>query len=308
MRKQWSRLPAKAVGVALTSTTIICSAFAIIFLAPGLIVDLDMGDQPLDGVKRIEATGQARQTLTQAIAGAAVLLGAYAAFRRLRVNEAELRVSRDGQVTERFTRAVDHLGATNMDVRIGGIYALERIARNSPDDCDAVTAILSAFVRGHAPWPGSSSAGDVLPVLQQPTLAMRASDVQSAVTVLGRLHRASSSELPRLTFVDLRRARMWGLCFDHALFGVSSLAGARLGDCSLVGADLGDCDLREADLSGADLAGAMLWGADLAGANLNGAVLNGAKFDARTKWPEAFDPTARGCISVSDPKSHYRRR
>jgi hypothetical protein len=286
--------------------------FAVILLAPGWIVDLDMGGRTVDDAKRLEAAGQARQTLTQVVAGIAVLLGAYAAFRRLRVSEAELQVSRDGQVTERFTRAVEHLGATNPDVRIGGIYALDRIARNSPEDADAVTTILSAFARSHAPWPAIASGTEPknahpsasLP----PTLASRAGDVQAAVTVLGRLPRTASSEIARLSLTDLRRSRMWGLNFDHAHFGISSLVRARLGDCSLVGADLGECDLRDADLSGADLTGAVLWGADLTGANVTNALLGGVKFDANTTWPEGFDPKAHGCVLVTEPRSHYRRR
>jgi hypothetical protein len=40
-------------------------------------------------------------------------------------------LSREGQVTDRYTKAIDQLGSGKLDVRIGGIYALERIARDS---------------------------------------------------------------------------------------------------------------------------------------------------------------------------------
>lgn len=289
---------------------LITMLFAAITWVPPLLVGIDLAGQSLDAVHRVEAIGRARQAMLQAIGGLAVLLGAYVALRRLRVNEAELRVSRDGQVTERFTRAVEQLGATSADVRIGGIHALERIARNSPSDRDAVIAIVSAFVRGHAPWPAPdtvpSSERNMVPTIS--TLATRANDVQAAVTVLGRVPRTAKNELPRLTLVDLRRARMWGLNFDGALFGISTLHGARLAGCSLVEADFGHCDLRDADLSGANLTGAMLWGADLTGADLTDAVLREAKCDARTRWPEGFDPTRHDTISVLDPGRHYRRR
>jgi hypothetical protein len=43
-------------------------------------------------------------------------------------------ISREGQITERFTRAVDQLGSDNLDVRLGGIHALGRIAKDSPPD------------------------------------------------------------------------------------------------------------------------------------------------------------------------------
>jgi hypothetical protein len=54
-----------------------------------------------------------------------VLLGAFFTWR-------QLQISREGQVTDRFTRAVDQLGHPEVDVRLGGIYALERIAKDSP--------------------------------------------------------------------------------------------------------------------------------------------------------------------------------
>ena len=37
------------------------------------------------------------------------------------------------------------------DVRLGGIYGLEQLARDSPSDHPAVFDVLAAFVRGHVP-------------------------------------------------------------------------------------------------------------------------------------------------------------
>jgi hypothetical protein len=48
-------------------------------------------------------------------------------------------LSREGQVTDRYTKAIEQLGSDKLDVRIGGIYALERVARDSakrPPDRD----------------------------------------------------------------------------------------------------------------------------------------------------------------------------
>src|SRR5829696_516895 len=44
-----------------------------------------------------------------------------------------LRITEQGQITERFTRAIDQLGETELEIRLGGIYALERIAKDSPE-------------------------------------------------------------------------------------------------------------------------------------------------------------------------------
>ena len=43
----------------------------------------------------------------------------------------------------------------NLDVRIGGIYALERIARDSARDHSTIMEVLAAFIREHSheQWP-----------------------------------------------------------------------------------------------------------------------------------------------------------
>ena len=60
-----------------------------------------------------------------------------------------------GQVTDRYTKAIEQLGSDKLDVRIGGIYALERIARDSARDHPTVMEVLTAFIREHSheQWP-----------------------------------------------------------------------------------------------------------------------------------------------------------
>jgi len=49
-------------------------------------------------------------------------------------------LSREGQVADRYTKAIEQLGSDKLDVRIGGIYALERIARDSSPASRPTTA------------------------------------------------------------------------------------------------------------------------------------------------------------------------
>jgi type II secretory pathway component PulM len=46
-----------------------------------------------------------------------------------------------GQVTDRYTKAIEQLGSSTIDVTLGGIHALERIARDSPE-----TTLLFVFI------------------------------------------------------------------------------------------------------------------------------------------------------------------
>ena len=77
---------------------------------------------------------------------------------QLKNAQEELRLTREGQITERFTRAIDQLGGERLEIRLGGIYALERIAKDSPErDYSTVMEVLTAYVRENAPWPTKTS-------------------------------------------------------------------------------------------------------------------------------------------------------
>ena len=68
-------------------------------------------------------------------------------------------LTEQGQVTDRYTKAIEQLGSDKLDVRIGGIYALERVARDSAKDHPTVMEVLTAFIREHSrePWPPSDA-------------------------------------------------------------------------------------------------------------------------------------------------------
>jgi hypothetical protein len=123
-------------------------------------------------------------------------------------------------------------------VRLGGIYALERIARDSPGDRATIGEVLTAFIRSHASWP-PSLPGQYLatvPIDQVPKLQTRAPDVQACLWVLGRSGFADAlgeDQWLDLSAVDLRRA---------------DLRNARLGDV-----DLRFSGLQRAYLGGAHL-------------------------------------------------------
>jgi hypothetical protein len=87
----------------------------------------------------------ARATLIQGFGGAILLIGLYFTLRNLQIVQ-------EGQITERFTRAIEQLGNDQMEVRLGGIYALERIARDSARDHWPIMEILAAYLRTHARW------------------------------------------------------------------------------------------------------------------------------------------------------------
>ncbi|WP_204014084.1 pentapeptide repeat-containing protein [Virgisporangium aurantiacum] len=228
-------------------------------------------DPPVKGWVDI-ATGFG-QLATAAAAIAALIFTASS----LNATRDDLRITEQGQITDRFARAVEQLGEPGpdrIDVRLGGIYALERIMRDSPDDQPTVMEVLAAFVRVHAPRSSTAtSPPQPTPSASAPVSTDTSSsvpvDIQAAVTVLGRRDpthdRADSG-------IDLRRTQ---LAYGNLV--EARLRRALLSTADLAYADLGYADLTDANLSGANLSGANLSGANLSGAKLSGANLRGAK-------------------------------
>ena len=62
----------------------------------------------------------------------------------------QLQIAEQGQITDRYNAAIINLGSPSVDVRLGGIYALQRIMQDSPPDQSTIVAVLCAFVRDHA--------------------------------------------------------------------------------------------------------------------------------------------------------------
>jgi Pentapeptide repeats (8 copies) len=264
-------------------------------------------------------TNDARSALLQGSAGLVVVVGAAATWRQVHVN-------RESQITERFTRAVEQLGSENVDVRIGGLYALERIAKNSPADRNSIQFLLGAFVRNHAPWAVGGLDAPEHPTAavdeQLPWMRVRAPDVQVAAGVLGRRPPAREDQVIYLSRVDLRSVSLRGARLSGAQFRYSNLARAVFAGAKLDRSDLTAADLRQAflvrtnfhranlsraylqraNLRGADLSYTNLRGTNLGDAIIEGTVLTGAQADAATIWPTQLNAEMRhelGIIEVS---------
>jgi hypothetical protein len=60
---------------------------------------------------------------------------------------AQTAADRQRRITESFSKAIEQLGSDKIEVRLGGIYSLERISKESPNDYWTVIENLTAFVR-----------------------------------------------------------------------------------------------------------------------------------------------------------------
>lgn len=237
----------------------------------------------LSDADRLRALNDVRSPLVTVVGGlllfAGAAIGAVLTARTIRVN-------REGQLTERFSRAVDQLGSDKLDVCLGGIYALERIAQESPTDHGPIVEILSAYLREHAAWKADDKSVRRIARKTDEGGGPRA-DFQAAATVLGRRaaeHRRLERYRLDLANVDLRGANLFDVHWERAFLEGAHLEGADFGGAFLSDANLHDAHLDEAVLIDAHLDRAYLLGAHLRGANLRNASIGGAQvYEAELK-------------------------
>ena len=99
---------------------------------------------------RVDAA--ARHTaITATRTGLAGILAVMGAGVGLAYTARTYRLSREGHITDRYTKAVEQLGSDKIEVRLGGIYALERLMRDSSTDQPTIVEVLAAYIRRHAP-------------------------------------------------------------------------------------------------------------------------------------------------------------
>ena len=213
---------------------------------------------------------------------------------RTRIADKQTRISQESHYTELFTKAVEQLGAVRevqdkdpepaLEIRIGAIYSLERLAKDSERDYGPIIETLAAYIREHCrdpkPFDEDDLSRDELNQAQQKWIkSLREnppadrSDVAAVLTVLSR--REQNRHWTR-TSEDETQPDFTGANFQGAMLQNNSEGLAREGT-NLRLAYLDGADLRGADLSGVHLSGGRLSGAILMAANLSNARLDGVR-------------------------------
>jgi uncharacterized protein YjbI with pentapeptide repeats len=255
-------------------------AFLVVWKLPALQV---ARLKALTDENRFDRENEARKTVAQILGGVFVLAGVYSSVQTLNL-------SREGQITDRFTKAIEQIGAVDagkpkLEVRLGGIYALERVARDSERDHRVIMEVLTTYVREHSPRIKSE-------VLQVVPKAPRSADIQAIITVLGRRNAHHDEGPLNLSNTDLSGTDLRGGNFSSAIFSSADLSKADLSKGNLAGSDLSDANLHDAFLQKADLSGANLSGARINDAVLRNAILTGTNLRGaslyRTRLHEAI--------------------
>jgi hypothetical protein len=304
----------------------VVAVVALWWFSPPYLVDFDIiRHGTLDQIAAIEPDKYAllvdeyRKTLSQAIGGLGFVGALWISVLTLRANER-------AKLTERFGRALDHLGAVRSEdakvaseVRIGAVSELEGIGDESPRELRMIRSSFVAYLRNYALWR-SALENKYSPAM------WRLKETQAMMSVLGRwgFPAETRDEIP-LADIDLRhlhllpQAKLANLIAARSHFDYATLKEARFRNADLTrtvfsGAKLEGADFRGANLSECDFVGSNVWGwkydenrfgwggfssdanllsADMRGVDLSSTRMTEKQFksiitDAETKPPQSF--------------------
>ncbi|WP_406212597.1 pentapeptide repeat-containing protein [Streptomyces canus] len=196
----------------------------------------------------------------------------------------ELRISEQGQITNRFTAAINNLGSDAIDVRLGGIFALQRIMQDSARDHPTVVSIVAAYVRQHAPLKVPTNGKTE--TTGNPTLKLPSADIQAALNVLSRRPENRSEPAVELYLTDLR-----GIALP--VIPNESTSGG--------GGKKSSINFRRAVFTGSDLSYAVLDRWDLGNATIEGVTLSNASLSKANLRRTNFDSADLTDASICDP-------
>ena len=198
-----------------------------------------------------ESNGATLRNITLVLA--AVVALPLALWRSL-VAQRQADTAQRGLLNERYQKGAEMLGSSVLSVRLGGIYALQSLAEEHPQQYAAqILRLFCAFARHPTEDPDKKPDGEVR--------AFARADIQAVMEAIGaydKLVPALDMRILNLREADLRKIHLLG----------ANLSGADLMGANLSGAVLPNTNLSSAVLAVANLSDAVWPFVNLTGANL----------------------------------------
>jgi hypothetical protein len=208
--------------------------------------------------EKLKLEDEARKTLAQIIGGLLVFVGLIITYNTYQIGVQKQDLDREGQFTDRFSKAVTHLGDDKLAVRIGGIFELERIANDSPKDRLSVKQVLYTYLHTNFRTPIDRASYEV-PEKRHNSNGLTLYDY------------TADSELQTILNVMQR------LMDDNERLDMRKL--------DLTNKSLARANYKIANFSFSMLPGTIFFGSDFTNARFNGAVLDRGTTDIR-EWEE----------------------
>jgi len=168
--------------------------------------------------EQAKACSETARNIGLSVAGG---FGAIIAVIALYFNARRTHTDRLRLTNDTYVKAIEQLASPSMEVRIGGMYALERIAHEEQRYHWPVIETLSAYIRERAPWPAQekedakgleaialSSAGKVVAerLLLEPSANTMATQIQRRASVLADTEPTTTEVPQRRVSTDIQTA------------------------------------------------------------------------------------------------------
>lgn len=243
----------------------------------------------LQGKDRVDAVNTTKQLVLAAAGGLLAAVGVVVGARTYAANSRS-------QVTDRFVKAIGLLSSSSKgsDEKLGGIYSLQHIMTESPQEHEVVVEILSAYIREHSaenlviPYVDARvHPDDWTPDDHEEQERASASDIKAAAAVIAR--RPNRDEK---VVIDWSGAKLFMVDLYNGRFEDAHFRGAHLYKCYFENAILNkvvfdQCVVSEVDFSQAEMKDSSLYDSrfiqcDFTGVKLDKSRLKDVRLDRST--------------------------
>jgi len=203
----------------------------------------------------------------------AALIGFPMIIWRTHIADRQASTAEASHVAETYTKAIEQLGAADdkghpkLELRLGALYSLEKIAKTNKDYHSQIIEVLCAYVRLQSRIQDDQAKDNSIP---SGAVILPREDVQATLTIIGRRNLEFDPADLRLNLksVDIEGADLSGLKLNKAILDGSCLRRVKADNTSI-----SYCSFVRADLNSANLSSCEAIGSDFSGANLEKAVV-----------------------------------
>ncbi|MXZ90069.1 MAG: hypothetical protein F4W95_15255 [Chloroflexi bacterium] len=191
-------------------------------------------------------------------------------------------IAQQGLLNERYQKGAEMLGSEALSVRLGGIFALQRLAEECPKQYHVqIMRLFCAFVRRPTEEKMFESRREGNREGHEPGIPQDVEAVMNAICSRPEsriaLERETNFRLD-LRGADLRGAQLLDANLTNAFLHHSNLSGANFANTDLTDSFLAYTDLSQAQFYNVNFSRIRLWFADLSGALLQDSDLSGVDF------------------------------
>ncbi|HWD88784.1 MAG TPA: pentapeptide repeat-containing protein [Mucilaginibacter sp.] len=275
--------------------------------------------------EKLTLENEFRKTIAQILGGSFVLIGLYFTWNQLSATRESISISQQTLLTDRYSKAIDQLGSNNPQIRLGGIYALEKLAASAKDYVSVVDNVLATYIRQKSKDTSSYTFEELQAAVgiisfketnrnylideahgvnisysvlrsidfnnaRLPYAKLIGSDFSQSTFLNAEISNASGLEADfsktNLTNADLSESNFYGGSFEQSVMKGAIVRNANLQLANFNEANLSNCDFRGSDLSDAYLNGTILYGTDLSSVKgLTKNQISRARTNNSTKLP-----------------------